>query len=148
MMYNKPAEILLVDDAPDDVEIICQALKAQQRNSRLHVANSGSDALDYLYKRGAYTAAQRPDLVLLNLPGSNGRDVLTYAKANPGLCDIPIIVLTGGVALPADVIDICNLHANCYIAKPKDPKNYMDMLQSVLNFWLQVARLPSAITSQ
>jgi two-component system, chemotaxis family, response regulator Rcp1 len=147
MSYHRPVEILLVDAAPDDVEVISQALKTQKRAVRLHVAGNGADALDYLHKRAAYAKAHRPDLVFLNLPGSNGRDVLAQAKANIGLCDIPIIVLTGA-ALPADVVDACNLHVNCYIAKPKDRGDYLSMLQSVLNFWLQVVRLPSAIVSQ
>ncbi len=141
MVSSKPAEILLVDDTESSVTLVRQALNVHNHGVRLHVVKHGKDALDYLFKRSDYAQAPRPDLVLLGLAGRQSKHVLAETKGNFALCDIPIIVING-VTDPADHSDAWSLHANCYIEKPDDETEYSSVLQSVLDFWLNVARLP------
>ena len=142
MAYSRPAEILLINHAASDIALVKSALKAQARQSHLHVAENGMEALDFLFKRGKHTEARRPDLILLSLTGQDARETLADAKASATLCDIPIIAITGA-AKPADIVDTWNLHANCYIVRPEDREEYTAMLQSILRFWLSIVRLPS-----
>src|SRR6185369_1611028 len=89
-------EILLVEDNPADVNMLQESFLESKVANELHVVNDGEAALDYLYKRGEFAGAHRPDLVLLDigLPRINGLEVLAEVKADPGLRRIPVIILT------------------------------------------------------
>jgi chemotaxis family two-component system response regulator Rcp1 len=140
-----PIEILLVEDNEGDVELTQEALSRAKVNNRLHVAEDGLDALQFLRREGAYAAAPRPDLILLdlNLPRLDGREVLAEVKADPQLRTIPIVVLTTSQA-EEDIVRSYDLHANCYITKPVDFGQFMKVVQSVHEFWVTVVKLPPA----
>ena len=89
-------EILLVEDNPGDVELTREALEMAKVANRLHVVDDGADAVDFLFRRGRYADAPRPDIILLdlNLPKKDGRQVLSEIKAEPSLAQIPVVVLT------------------------------------------------------
>ncbi len=98
MMINacqKVAEILLVEDNPVDVMVAQDALTEAKMCNKVHVAEDGEEALDFLYRRGKYVDAPRPDLILLdlNLPKKSGTDVLAEIKQDPSLLDIPVVIL-------------------------------------------------------
>jgi CheY-like chemotaxis protein len=109
----------------------------------IHVAEDGIQAMDFLYRRGAFASAPRPDLILLdlNLPRKNGREVLAEIKADPDLRSIPIVVLTTSNA-EEDIIKAYNLNANCYVVKPVGFDNFMQAMQSIRHFWFSVVTLP------
>ena len=138
-----PIEILLVEDNPGDVRLTREALKDSKILNRLHVVEDGVDALDFLYRRGAYTQAPRPDLILLdlNLPGKNGREVLAEIKADTVLKTIPVVILTTSHA-EEDILKAYGLHANCYIIKPVDLSQFVNIVRAVETFWFTIVTLP------
>jgi CheY-like chemotaxis protein len=140
----RPVEILLVEDNPGDVELTQEALAEAKVSNRLHVADDGAKAIDFLFKRGEYAAAPRPDIVLLdlNLPKKDGRQVLAEIKTDPRLSGIPVVILTTSQA-DEDIIRSYQLHANCYINKPVDFKQFLKVVKSIEEFWLTVVKLPN-----
>ena len=140
-----PVHILLVEDDPGDVVITTEALRRTDLIHELHTVSDGEAALDYLRRKGAYTAAVRPDLVLLdlNLPRLDGREVLASAKADPDLRAIPIIVFSTSEA-SEDILASYELHANAYVAKPVDFEAFVRVIRKIDDFYLNVVRLPRA----
>ena len=137
-------EILLVEDNPGDVELTREALNAAKVSNRLHVVDDGAEAVDFLFKRGRFADAPRPDIILLdlNLPKKDGRQVLSEIKAEPGLAQIPVVVLTTSQA-EEDIVRAYQLHANCYISKPVDFNQFLRIVASIEEFWLSVVKLPN-----
>jgi two-component system, chemotaxis family, response regulator Rcp1 len=139
-----PIEILLVEDNPADVRLTQEALKEGKVRNNLHVARDGVEAIEFLRRSGKFADATRPDLILLdlNLPRKDGREVLADIKADPELQAIPVVVLTTSAA-EADIFKSYKLHANCYITKPVDLEQFVQVVKSIDDFWLTVVRLPS-----
>ena len=139
----QPIEILLVEDNPGDVRLTREALKDGKVINTLHVVEDGVAALDFLYRRGRYTEASRPHLILLdlNLPKKNGREVLAEVKADDTLKVIPVVILTTSQA-EEDVLRAYNLHANCYITKPVDFTQFTNIVRTIEDFWLTIVTLP------
>jgi chemotaxis family two-component system response regulator Rcp1 len=143
LSQSKPIEILLVEDSPSDAALTIEALKAGKIANRLSHVEDGVDAMDFLRRRGKYTDAARPDLIMLdlNLPRMDGRDVLAEIKNDPDLKIIPIIVLTTSRS-DKDILKSYELNANCYITKPVDFDHFIEVVKSIENFWLTVVTLP------
>ncbi len=137
-------EILLVEDSAADVRLTIEALKEAKVANRLNVVDDGVKAMDFLHQQNGYTDAPRPDLILLdlNLPRKDGREVLAEIKADPALRRIPIVVLTTSSAHD-DILKAYELHANCYITKPVDFRQFMVVVKAIEDFWLTIVRLPS-----
>ena len=133
-------EILLVEDNPGDIRLTKEALKEGTVRHKLLVACDGEEALTML--RGADRC--RPDLILLdlNLPRVDGREVLAEIKSDTELRRIPVVVLSTSTS-NEDVICSYDLHANCYLSKPVDMNQFIEVVRSIEGFWLNVARLPS-----
>jgi len=139
----EPVEILLVEDNPVDVMITKKAFSAGRVSNNLHVAEDGEEAMDFLYKRGKYSSAPSPEIILLdlNLPKKDGREILAEVKADPSLRRIPIVILTTSQD-KEDIWRSYDLQANCFITKPVDTEQFSRALERVGEFWLSVARLP------
>jgi len=137
-----PIEILLVEDNPGDVRLTREALKDAKVRNTLHVAMDGVEALAFLRKQGKYAAVPRPDLILLdlNLPKKNGREVLEEIKKEDGLSHIPIVILTTSQA-EQDVVESYRLHANAYVTKPVDLEQFLKVVGSIEEFWLEIVKL-------
>jgi two-component system, chemotaxis family, response regulator Rcp1 len=135
----RPIEILLVEDSPGDVRLALEALKEAKVLNHVTVAPDGVEAMALLRRPGV----PRPDLILLdlNLPRKDGREVLAEIKGDPDLRRIPVVVLTTSKA-EADVIRAYDLHANCYITKPVDFKQFIEVVEAIEGFWLTVVKLP------
>jgi CheY-like chemotaxis protein len=139
--------MLIVEDTPEDLEATLRALrKTSCEHPIVHCAD-GDEALDYLYRRGRYAApalAPRPALVLLdlNLPGTDGREVLAEIKANDPLRSIPVVVFTTSGDL-RDVDACYRAGANGYLQKPVRVDDLVTALQRLEDFWFGVARLPT-----
>lgn len=138
------AEILLVEDNEGDIELTKEAFEEAKFRNNLHIAEDGDIALDYLFKRNEYKGAVTPDIILLdlNLPSTDGREVLETIKADSSLRRIPVIVLTSSQA-DKDVVESYDLHANCYIVKPVNALKFMAVVRSVENFWVDIVCLPT-----
>jgi CheY-like chemotaxis protein len=141
---GKPINILLVEDNPGDVHLTKEALKDTKILNQLYVVEDGVEAMAFLRRQGKYAkAAVRPDLILLdlNLPKKDGREVLAEIKQDDDLKRIPVVVLTVSKA-EEDIIKTYNLHANCYITKPVDLSQFMEVVNAIENFWFVIVKLP------
>jgi CheY-like chemotaxis protein len=139
-----PIEILLVEDNPGDVDLTREALEGAKVRNRLHVAEDGEAAVEFLYQRGEFAGRPRPDLILLdlNLPKKDGRQVLREIKADPTLAEIPVVILTTSEA-EEDILRSYQLHANCFITKPVNFKQFLNVVKAIEDFWLTVVKLPN-----
>jgi two-component system, chemotaxis family, response regulator Rcp1 len=142
----KPIEILLVEDSKSDAYLTLETLSESKVLNKPHWVRDGAAAIDFLYKRGSYTDAPRPDLILLdlNLPKKNGRDVLAQIKGDDDLKTIPIIVLTTS-ADEEDILGIYALQANSYLVKPVNLEQFIAVVKSIENFWLTAVTFPPKV---
>ncbi|HTQ15851.1 response regulator [Mycobacterium sp.] len=140
---GRAIDILLVEDDPGDELITREAFEHNKLKNRLHVAHDGEEGLNYLYRRGQYQDAPRPDLILLdlNLPKYDGRQLLEKIKSDPDLSRIPVVVLTTSSA-EEDILRSYELHANAYVTKPVDLDQFISAVRQIDEFFLQVVRLP------
>ena len=138
-----PVEILLVEDSPSDADLAVEALRESKVQTCIHVVEDGVEAIAFVRQQGEYADKPRPDLILLdlNLPRKDGREVLAELKADPDLAIIPVIVLTTSAA-KEDILSSYRLHANCYITKPVDFEQFMDIARAIEHFWLAAVQLP------
>ena len=136
-LYGRLVEILLVEDNPGDVRLTQEVFKEAKILNHLNVVGDGVDAMAFLRREGGYADVVRPDIVLLdlNLPRRSGRDVLEEMKGDPALRNIPIVILTTSRA-EQDVLNAYEHHANCYITKPVDFEQFVDIVRSIGQFWL------------
>ena len=135
--------ILLVEDNPGDIRLTKEVLKEGKIQNNLSVVTDGEEALLFLKKEGQYANAITPDIILLdlNLPKKDGREVLAEIKADVGLKCIPVIVLTTSAA-EKDILNMYAHHANCYITKPVDFNQFINVVRSIEEFWLTIVKLP------
>lgn len=140
----KPIEILLVEDSKGDVGLIEEVFEDAKIRNNLRVVEDGEEAIFYLRGEGQFLGVLRPDIILLdlNLPKKDGREVLEEIKNDDDLKNIPVVVLTTSKA-EADVLKSYNLHANAYVTKPVDFDQFIKVIKSIEDFWLEVVRLPS-----
>ena len=145
MKNDRPAEILLVEDNEGDIELTRDAFEEASFPNSLNIAVDGDIAMDYLFKRNGNEDAITPDIILLdlNLPGTDGKDVLETIKADENLRRIPVIVLSSSNA-ETDIRESYDLHANCYVVKPMTASQFIDVVQHVEKFWVDIVRLSAA----
>ncbi len=141
-MFNS-IEILLVEDSPSDANLTIRSFNQAKIANNLYWLTDGEAAMDYLRQQGGYEDAVRPDLILLdlNLPGMDGREILAEVKSDPELKRIPIVIMTTS-ADEEDVLRSYDLNANCYVTKPFDAQQFMQVIQLIGDFWLAAVRLP------
>jgi len=141
----KLADILLVEDNEGDIELTREAFEDAGFRNNLHIAEDGEKALNFLFKRNGFEEAATPDIILLdlNLPKTDGREVLETIKSTESLKRIPTIVLTSSMA-DRDILESYDLHANCYIVKPVSAVKFIEVVRHVENFWVDVVCLPKA----
>jgi len=142
-MNNPNQPILVVEDSPEDFEATERAFKKAELQNPLIHCEDGDDALDYLYQREDYEDAKRPLMILLdlNLPGTDGREVLDIIKADDDLKTIPVCVLTTS-ASEKDIKGSYKSGANSYVQKPVDFNALVDRLTRVKEYWLRTVILP------
>ncbi len=140
---GRPAEILLVEDNPGDVELTRESLEMAGMSTNLHVVPDGIEAMAFLHRQGHYAGVPRPDLILLdlNLPKMDGREVLAQVKTDEDLRVIPIVVLTTSRA-DEDILQSYKLNANSYIGKPREFAAFTQIMRALDTFWFTVVLLP------
>ena len=139
----KPINILLIEDNPGDAELVRIALEQAKLYNQLLVVGDGEKAIALLRRQAPYQDIQRPELILLdlNLPIKNGFEVLSEIKSDKELMRIPVVVLTSSQA-EEDILKSYNLHANCFITKPLDLNQFLNVIGSIETFWLSIVILP------
>ena len=140
-------EVLLVDDNPADIDLMSEVLANSKRHFHVSVASDGAKAISFLRRQGEYSEAPAPDLVVLdlNLPRKDGREVLSEVKADPALAKIPVVIFTTSQA-NSDITRSYELGANCYLRKPGNLPAFVEVVQSLADFWLGFASLPQKET--
>ena len=142
--HNEP--ILLVEDSDEDYAITRRSFAKAGLINPLFRVPDGESALDFLYRRGEYedpATAPRPGVILLdlNLPGTDGREVLKAIKQDEFLRKIPVIVLTTSSA-DSDIQLCYDCGANSYIVKPVELENFIDAVARLRDYWFKIVILP------
>ena len=141
---GRAIDVLLIEDDPGDELITREAFEHNKLNNTLHVVHDGEEGLDYLYRRGEFHDAPRPDLILLdlNLPKYDGRQLLERIKSDADLCHIPVVVLTTSSA-ESDILGAYAHNASSYLVKPVDFEKFAKLLDTFGYYWLAWNQYPS-----
>ncbi len=136
-------EILLVEDNQSYVSLMMEALEESQALTNMDVVMDGAEAMAFLRRESKYVHAPRPDLIVLdlNIPKIKGQKVLEEIKNDPYLKRIPVVIFTVSSA-EQDILKSYNLHANCYIIKPRELDQFIAVVKSTINFWFTIVQLP------
>jgi len=139
----KVANILLVEDNAADIALTKKAIEKSKIVNNLSITRDGEEAMDFLYKKGKYSDAKKPDLIILdlNLPKKDGREILEEVKKDEDLKKIPVVILTTSNA-EKDILKTYNLYANCYITKPLDFDQFIAIVKQINDFWFSIVKLP------
>lgn len=148
MVANSSKSILIVEDNDDDYMATVRAFKKANLANPINRCTNGDQALDYLFHRGEFSdpgSAPQPSIILLdlNLPGTDGRGVLSAIKADPNLMKIPVIVLTTSDA-EQDIERCYAAGANSYVKKPVDLEGFIKAIARLTEYWLDVSILPKS----
>ena len=137
------AHILLIEDNPGDILLTKEAFSECSEIHKIDYVNDGIEALKYLQKLDKYKDACTPDLVLLdlNLPKTDGREVLEEIKNDNFLKSIPVIILSTSKN-ESDIQRTYELKANCYISKPVELDHFFNIILELERFWLNTVKLP------
>ncbi len=141
--FQRPIEILLVEDSPTDAQLTVEALRDDELRNNVHHAEDGEIAMSFLRREGSFAHAPRPDVILLdlNLPKKDGREVLAEIRSDPVLKSLVVIVLTTSRD-ERDIRSAYVLNANSYISKPLDFNQFTAVIGAVKNFFFRVIALP------
>lgn len=142
-MMTPDQTILIVEDSPEDYEATKRALRKSGLSNTIEHCIDGDEALDFLHQRGEFSEARRPGIILLdlNMPGTDGREVLQDIKSNDDLKMIPVIVLT--TSNDERDIDACyKAGANSYVAKPVGLNDFLRAIQRLHDYWFEIVVIP------
>jgi CheY-like chemotaxis protein len=140
---GRPMEILMVEDDLEDAGLTIEALRSGDVPSRISLVCDGEEALDFLFQRGKFRRAPRPDLILLDLqlPKIDGREVLLKVRADEKLQRIPVVVLTASLT-HLKILQSENLRVESYLNKPVDLAEFSRVVKSLRIFMLADVLLP------
>ena len=146
MRRSKPITILMADDDADDRQMTKEAFDASRLANDLRFAVNGVELMDYLHRRAQFADpanSPRPGLILLdlNMPKKDGREALREIRADPGLKNIRVVVLTTSQA-EEDIVSTYNLGASSFISKPVTFEALVDVVKTLGKYWLEIVELP------
>jgi DNA-binding response OmpR family regulator len=137
--------ILLIEDDPNDVELIMTGLAEHNPATEVVAVNDGNEALDYLNYRGKFEgrAVRNPSVVLLDLklPKLNGLEVLRQIRNDEKLKLMPVVILTSSQE-ERDVMEGYRLGTNGYVVKPVDFHEFVEAVKQTKAFWAFVNETP------
>jgi CheY-like chemotaxis protein len=142
-MHNIASTILVVDDDEGHRELVRRNLKRSGVVNPVVCLPNGDEALDYIFFRGAYAGRPEAELLMLldvNMPGTNGVEVLRQIKEDPRGHKIPIIMLTT-TDDPREVKVCYDLGCSVYVTKPVDPSEFIEAVKRI-GMFLTIVRLP------
>lgn len=140
----EPLDILLVEDDAADQKLIKSMIEKQGIACDLCVARSAEEALDVLRSgKGSNGGFTRPGLIILdlNMPGMGGREFLKHVKADEGLKQIPVVILTCSTS-ERDILDSYQLQAAGFITKPAGLVELERVIGEIVEYWSNLCRLP------
>ncbi|MDA0835480.1 MAG: response regulator [Planctomycetota bacterium] len=135
-VIGRPMELLLIEDSLTSARLLMGVLKKQKLQHRLTWLTDGNEATEFLWRRGKFCKAPRPDLVMLDLglPGKDGREILTELRQDEELRSLPVVVMTSSTD-ETDRMRSLSLEVEAYLIKPIDVKNFGKLLIGLKNFW-------------
>jgi len=148
-MAGSTQTLLVIEDSDEDFAAFERILRKASINNVVYRCVDGDEALDFLRHNGQYqdwAKAPRPGIILLdlNLPGTDGREVLEQIKQDSELKMIPVVVFTTS-SNPKD-IEVCyQCGVNGYILKPIDVKKLMRTVQVLIDYWFEAVILPNSV---
>jgi len=136
-------EILMVDDDEGDTFMTQEALEEAEFVNNFHVVRDGLEALDFMEKKGDFSDAPSPDLILLdiNMPRMNGHEVLAWVRGHSVYKSTPVIMLTTSSS-EQDILKCYENYANCYVTKPADLNEFNNVVKIIDKFWTGIVKLP------
>ncbi|MCC7351993.1 MAG: response regulator [Phycisphaerales bacterium] len=146
---NKPKQempsitILLVDDDPDCRMLIRDAIAECKVSNSVFEVSNGKEAMEFLHRRGRYANAPRPGLIYLDIemPETDGQEVLRQIKASPELRDIPVVMMTG-VSDEQQMKLAADNGANSYTLKPANAEQFLRTVLASTSYWLTIHQYP------
>ncbi|MGK7901270.1 MAG: response regulator [Hormoscilla sp.] len=146
-MNQKNKIILVVEDSDEDFTAFTRIMQELDSPHQITRVEDGDEVLDYLYHEGAYAdpkTAPRPAIILmdLNLPGTDGREVIQQVKQDDRLKDIPIVAFTTS-SKARDIEDCYNYGVNSYMLKPMGVTLLRETIRELFDYWFKYAVLPS-----
>jgi len=142
----EPVEILLVEDSHTDAEMTIRALKTQGLANKVTWVKDGAEALDFLFRQGAYSGRPhgQPKLVLLDLkmPKVDGIEVLRRVKQDELTSSIPVVMLTSS-AEESDLVRSYELGVNSYLVKPVEFDHFVEEVSKAGCYWAIMNRVPA-----
>jgi two-component system, chemotaxis family, response regulator Rcp1 len=144
LTIKRPAEILLVEDSENDVELTRVGFKKSKLTHNLHHVKNGEECLAFLRKQGEYSTVPTPDLILLdlNMPRMSGHEVLKEMGGDETLVSIPVVILTTS-AQDAEILKMYKLRCSSYIIKPVDFERFLQIIRSLAEYWFTIVALPA-----
>lgn len=138
--------LLIVEDSPEDYEIAFRSFRESGLANPIDRCEDGDEAMDYLYSKlenKDYSQAELPGLILLdlNLPGTDGREVLQKIKRDDRLKKIPVIVLTTSKD-ERDIEKCYEIGANSYIQKPVGLEGFIEAMKRLKDYWFEIVVFP------
>jgi CheY-like chemotaxis protein len=150
MISKNSQPLLIIEDSDEDFEASYRIIQQQAIINPIFRCIDGEEALDFLYHQGDYSDIEkfpRPALILLdiNLPGTDGIEVLIQIKHDQQLNTIPVVIFTTSSNL--NDIEVCyRNYASSYILKPIDIKKLVKTIQSLITYWLDTVILPDHLS--
>jgi two-component system response regulator len=139
---NKEIEIVLVEDNPNDAELITRALKKHNLANRIVLLKDGAEALEFLFSQGNPdhpSGGPVPRVVLLDikLPKIDGIEVLRRMKSNEQTKEIPVVILTSSHE-DRDIKEAYHLGVNSFVTKPIKFEEFAKVVAKLGIYWLMV----------
>ena len=146
MTILEDAEILLVEDNPNDVELTLRALQKNNLASKVYVVKDGAEALDFIFATGPFAhrkVENLPKVILLDLklPKVDGIEVLKRVKTDDRTKHTPVVMLTSSQE-QRDVLETYSLGVNSYIVKPVEFGNFVRAVSELGVYWGLLNKLP------
>jgi CheY-like chemotaxis protein len=135
----KKRNILIIEDNEGDIFLIIESLKPIADVVCLTIINNGRDALPYLKANISSENKDLLELIILdiNLPNTNGFEILQFVKTNSVLSTIPVVLFTSS-SNRTDIKTALKLHANAFITKPIQLDEYLKAVLNTVHFFLEI----------
>lgn len=142
--FQRP--LLIIEDSDEDFAALTRAIKKARTTQPIYRCEDGDEALDFLYREGEYrdaTLSPRPSLIILdlNLPGTDGREVLAEVKQDRELKTIPVVVFSTS-SNPKDISACYGQGVSGYMVKPMNNQHFTQLVQTFLDYWFKVVEIP------
>lgn len=148
MTENNPKPLLIIEDSDEDFTALTRMMHKANICNPIYRCEDGEEALDFLYHEGEYedeSLSPRPSLIVLdlNLPGTDGREVLTELKQSQDLQSIPVVIFSTS-SNPKDIDACYRQGVSGYIVKPMNTQRLHQLVHTFLEYWFNAVELPSS----